>query len=1048
MNMISTGAFLTEMDTTNKTDAVVSKLVSAWEKKNSKAARAGGVSLMALSLAACGSSDDDAVSYTQAQLDSAKTAATSAGISSALKDAGGVDHASVDAAITSNDATVSSLASAGALKAADGTVYASVDAAHAAGSAVSNSDAVGTALTDAGGTKHNNVDAAITSNDASITSAATTAAESSLLTAASSTFTTVAALQAAYNTASAPDGALSSTLVTTRDVLSLTGVSDTVTGAYGTLNATDIISDSTTTDADVVTAVFDLNSATTFTAVNVETINIDIRSATDTILDAVNISGATTINLYSNYGYNPTALIVDNIESGTTIDVSTQIGLASTEIVTLRAAANNNTSAVTLNMNGDDFTLATQTNAADDVDLLTINSGGAAANKVTLNATNSLAYAATNAESITITGDQNMTVSVVDSTLNSNLMNIIDNTTGGTTTFEVTEAAGAGASNDLTHVGTDVISLKGALHASDAFVVSSGARIDLDANLSNGAAVDVAISTAASSSSVTVNHDVTNTAGGSNDAHITLTEFNTVNFGNSSTAATTLDGNLALIVAGIGEEVDLNIATGKGLTITGTTAASTGTLDTVSISGTGAFVQTGAISAATINSTSTGNVTFTAALTGDNTVAISALKTLDMDAANTGSLTVTGAGAVDIEGAVGEASGIINFSNTGSSDITGDTTGTMTVAVSAGKTFDLSGGDHSGGNITISGAGNFTTIDSITGNVTTTTSGLIDLEQVIGDINATLTAAASGDELDISGAIVGDQVYSGSGNVDAAASTGTLTIGGSVAYDGSGLHTGALVANGSGTITLSTTTGSVSAASHSGAITVKGSTGQSGTIVTGSGDDSVTLQSGDNPVSITTNGGNDTIDAEAGAAAVSINAGNGVDTIIGSGATTDEMAGGNGTDTFGIENDDDGSFAEKITDFTVGSSGDVLRLDASEIDSLGTATMTSTTFTKVDTTDATSTTFADTQLIVLTGTQYADIAAVTTALNGSSGLAGTVGTDDCMIVVFADTDGHSYVTAMEGASNDFSATDAEIVQLSGLTHTNLALMTADNFSVI
>jgi hypothetical protein len=36
-----------------------SKLVKAWESKNAKnAAKAGGISLMALSLAACGGSDD------------------------------------------------------------------------------------------------------------------------------------------------------------------------------------------------------------------------------------------------------------------------------------------------------------------------------------------------------------------------------------------------------------------------------------------------------------------------------------------------------------------------------------------------------------------------------------------------------------------------------------------------------------------------------------------------------------------------------------------------------------------------------------------------------------------------------------------------------------------------------------------------------------------------------------------------------------------------------------------------------------------------------
>src|SRR6056300_780289 len=56
MNMISTGAFLSEMDASNKQPTVAEKFAAVWEKKNAKAARAGGVSLMALSLAACGGS--------------------------------------------------------------------------------------------------------------------------------------------------------------------------------------------------------------------------------------------------------------------------------------------------------------------------------------------------------------------------------------------------------------------------------------------------------------------------------------------------------------------------------------------------------------------------------------------------------------------------------------------------------------------------------------------------------------------------------------------------------------------------------------------------------------------------------------------------------------------------------------------------------------------------------------------------------------------------------------------------------------------------------
>jgi len=74
MNMISTGAFLTEMDASQKQETLVSKLVSAWEKKNAKVARAGGLSLMALSLAACGSDDDTSSTSTSTTTTTTTTA--------------------------------------------------------------------------------------------------------------------------------------------------------------------------------------------------------------------------------------------------------------------------------------------------------------------------------------------------------------------------------------------------------------------------------------------------------------------------------------------------------------------------------------------------------------------------------------------------------------------------------------------------------------------------------------------------------------------------------------------------------------------------------------------------------------------------------------------------------------------------------------------------------------------------------------------------------------------------------------------------------------
>ena len=64
MNMISTSAFQDEMDASIKQETLAEKFARVWEKKNSKVARAGGISLMALSLAACGSDDASETSTT------------------------------------------------------------------------------------------------------------------------------------------------------------------------------------------------------------------------------------------------------------------------------------------------------------------------------------------------------------------------------------------------------------------------------------------------------------------------------------------------------------------------------------------------------------------------------------------------------------------------------------------------------------------------------------------------------------------------------------------------------------------------------------------------------------------------------------------------------------------------------------------------------------------------------------------------------------------------------------------------------------------------
>ena len=105
MNMISTGAFLNEMDASGKQDTLLKKLVAAWEKKNAKVARAGGVSLMALSLAACGSSDDDDSSSSSSSDTTTTTTTTSqafsltSGIDTVT---GGTGNDTINAGLNSN----------------------------------------------------------------------------------------------------------------------------------------------------------------------------------------------------------------------------------------------------------------------------------------------------------------------------------------------------------------------------------------------------------------------------------------------------------------------------------------------------------------------------------------------------------------------------------------------------------------------------------------------------------------------------------------------------------------------------------------------------------------------------------------------------------------------------------------------------------------------------------------------------------------------------------------------------------------------------------
>jgi hypothetical protein len=90
------------MDASNKQETISGKFVRAWEKKNAKAARAGGVSLMALSLAACGSSSSDTSSTSGGTTTTTPAAAQSLTLTTGIDTvAGGSGDDTINAGATS-----------------------------------------------------------------------------------------------------------------------------------------------------------------------------------------------------------------------------------------------------------------------------------------------------------------------------------------------------------------------------------------------------------------------------------------------------------------------------------------------------------------------------------------------------------------------------------------------------------------------------------------------------------------------------------------------------------------------------------------------------------------------------------------------------------------------------------------------------------------------------------------------------------------------------------------------------------------------------------
>lgn len=378
-----------------------------------------------------------------------------------------------------------------------------------------------------------------------------------LTTAAVATFdTTVKSTVNPLTGSTTPGQAFTLTTSATADLVIGTAGNDTVTGAAGTLSATDLILDATTTDNDTGTFVIGASIAPSIS--NIENVNLNFALSSGT-LTASSISGAKAITLGSAEA-GATSATVDGIRSGNTFVIDNAIKTVSLSTI----STSDNAEVATVKLNGNTVSL-TNVNT-NDIDVLTINSTGAA-NTVTLaDATD--VFSATG-EKIVITGDKSLTIKSAATSSTTGLGGAtIENslTSGATLTVQLTGAINDGTSINLSKVAANLFTF-GTTNSGAApnLTLASGSSLKLTSSLTYGGNATVLSST--DSGTLTLNPTVDQNT---NTYILNLNKFATVNL-NATDTVTIKDLRL-------GEAATLNPAL---LNITGTDASKTLTLAAV-----------------------------------------------------------------------------------------------------------------------------------------------------------------------------------------------------------------------------------------------------------------------------------------------------------------------------------------------------------------------------------------------------------------------------------------------------------------------------------
>ena len=861
---------------------------------------------MALSLAACGSSEDT-TPFSQADVDAAAAAATTAAEAAAAE------------------------AAAAAATAAAASEAAAVAAANAAAATAAEA-AAATAAAD---------------KAAAVAAAEATAAEAAAVAAAE-----LAAVQAAYDALVAP---VSLATTTSTDTLSGTAGNDVFTATQATLSSADIIVDNSTTDNDTVniTATDDLVAGNAATIVGVENVNyviqafataagtatvfnvdasgvaatnmsLDVDQAGSSIVSATVTGLATGTTLTANADFTGTvtatgddnavltvntasAVVVANSgtgaltgstitsssagaatgsgnvavhmtsnsdaaavmnATGTNADLeisaaaATSVTASATGAIIADASADANTAnltaATTVNLTAVDEIVAEMTAAtaatlsAGFGDATTVTNSvitGAALTDLNLSGNGSAptfnTEAATSVDTIVISGDQNVTVEMgLDDVAALAAANALTVTDTGTGTSTIDFVSGTGAAN-LSNVAADVINLGVANNA--AVTYASGANVIVSANQAAGSFDGVDASAATNTLTISMNdgsatNSATNTLNG-----VTFTDFASVTIdGSVDDAGTTLT---AITASADNTNITVN-AGANGVTLAGTTTLGTGAL----VINSSAAIAGGAtaLTAGSLTTSGAGALTMTA-------IDASALNSVTTDS-GADNLTISATGA-SINVSTGAGNDTVNLG--------ASTTALMTYTLDGGEGFDTlgltDGTNVTGGSLVTSG---FERINIIEAGTNGTSAVTVNNADLTGQSYIVATDEAGVVTLTVSMA-AGEAISDLSGLV----------------FDTASFQATDIVVVNNAVITNQTITGSTTLINQ---------------ITTGAGNDTITggaaadvIAAGNGTNSVTAGGGNDTI--TTGTGADTIDAGAGSDVVI-SGTGNDSITAGEGID--------------------------------------------------------------------------------------------------------------------------------------------------------